>query len=263
MLAAAADVLAGIITRHEMEGRLLRAQRLEMAGRVAGQVAHDLNNLLTPLIGYPQLIKRQLPADHPAAKYCDAQLKLAKQMVAINEDLLTLGRRGRLKYQLADLNYVVGLALSGTEDLPSSMQLHVDLASNLPQISAAPAQLLRAVSNLLTNAREAMETGGTLSVQTGELRLDQPLGHYTHFDAGRYVWLNVSDTGSGISPDIINSIFDPFFTTKAPGGKSGSGLGLSIVQAIVEDHNGYVDVESQVGKGTTFSIYLPAQDQTP
>ena len=263
MLASVAEVLASIITRHEMEERLLRAQRLEMAGRVAGQVAHDLNNLLTPLIGYPQLIKRQLPPNHPAVAYCDTQLKLAQQMVTINEDLLTLGRRGRLNQQPADLNYVVGLALSGAEDLPSSIQLRVELSSDLPQITAAPAQLLRAVSNLLTNAREAMESGGVLSVRTDVVHPDHPFGHHIHLAAGRYVRLTVSDTGSGIPSEIIDNIFDAFFTTKGAGGKSGSGLGLSIVQAIVDDHSGYVDVESQVGRGTTFSIYLPVREPAP
>jgi signal transduction histidine kinase len=262
-LIALADVLAGIVVRYEMQERLLRAQRLEMAGRIAGQVAHDLNNLLTPMAGYPQLIKRQLPPDHPAVKYCDIQLKLARQMVAINEDLLTLGRRGRMKQQPTDLNYLAGMALSQMEELPPDIHLQAELASGLPQINAAPAQFVRVISNLLSNAREAMESGGVLTVRTGKSRLDQPLRHYSQVNPGEYVWLMVRDTGGGIPSEIISRVFDPFFTTKEPGRKSGSGLGLSIVQAIVDDHRGYVDLESEVNEGASFTIYLPVLQPHP
>lgn len=261
-LVAIAGVVAGIIMRKRMEERLLRAQRLEMAGRVAGQVAHDLNNLLTPLVGYPQLIKRHLPPDHPVVKYCDAQIKIAQQILTINEDLLTLGRRGRLRQQPSDLNYLVGLALSQAEELPPTVTLTLDLSIDLPQISAAPSQLLRVISNLVANAREAMDGAGGLSVRTELVQLHRPVGQYRQVKPGQYVRLLVSDTGCGIPPSIINRVFDPFFSTKETDRKSGSGLGLSIVQAVVEDHGGYVDVQSKEGEGTAFSIYLPAPEPT-
>ncbi len=248
--------------RRQMEEQLQRAQRLEMAGTIAGQVAHDFANLLSPLLGYPQLIKRLLPPDHPAVKFCDAQLKNLRQLAAINDDLLTLGRRGRTQREPVNMNEVVEHALAHVLERPSGLSLEVHLAPDLPSIGGSPAQLLRVVANLISNARDAMKNGDVLGIRTEIVRAEETFGHYNRIPAGEYVRLVVSDTGCGIPPEITDRIFDPFFTTKRTDDRRGSGLGLSIVQAIVADHQGYVDLETALGQGTTFSVYLPFSHET-
>ncbi|MGE5619514.1 MAG: ATP-binding protein [Sphingomonadaceae bacterium] len=245
--------------RKQMEEQLKRAQRLELAGRIAGQVAHDFANLLSPLFGYPQLIRRLLPSDHPAIKYCDALLTNIRQMAAINEDLLTLGRRGRFHQETTDLNELVAMAVSQTPDRPATLTVDLRLANDLPPINCAPAQLLRVIANLISNAREAMGDNGVLTITTAKVVRDRYFGSYNRIAPGEYAMIRVEDTGSGIPEEIIDRVFDPFFTTKRTDERKGSGLGLSIIQAIVDDHKGYVDLESHQGTGTAFSVYLPVQ----
>jgi PAS domain S-box-containing protein len=246
-----------ITERKLMEERLLRAQRLETAGRIAGQVAHDFNNLLAPLVGYPELIKMRLPPDHPALAFCDAMVEGARQIASINEDLLTLGRRGQFDYAPIDLNAVARAAVEREGQLPSTLSVQLELASDLLPLSGSAPQLQRALVNLLTNAREAMGDVGTLTIRTGNAYVDQPIGHYARVGIGEYVTLAVEDTGPGIRPEVGDRIFDAFFTTKVIGRRRGSGLGLSVVEAIVEDHGGHVDYESEPGKGTRFTLYFP------
>lgn len=243
--------------RRQMEEQLQRAQRLEMAGIIAGQVAHDFANFLTPLLGYPQLIKRLLPPDHPAAKFCDTLLQNLRQLAAINDDLLTLGRRGRTEQEPIDLNELVERALAQIPERSSHLSIEVNLTTDLPCVQGSLAQLLRVVANLISNARDAMKDNGVLGIRTEILHAEKPLGRYNRIPAGDYVSLVVRDTGSGIPPEIADKIFDPFFTTKRTDERRGSGLGLSIVQAIVADHHGYVDLETAIGRGTTFIVCLP------
>ncbi len=251
-------LFADITRRKQLEEQLLRAQRLETAGRIAGQVAHDFNNLLAPLMAYPELIKMQLPEGHPATQYCDAMLEAAKRMADINEEMMALGRRGHFDQELADLNHLVRQAVAQMANPPRGLRVELDLPTGIPPVNGSPAQLLRAISNLLSNAREAMQDLGLLTVKTENVYVDQPFGGYNRVDVGEYVRVSVGDSGCGISPEIRDQIFDAFFSTKSRVNRRGCGLGLSIVQAIVDDHHGYLDLESEVGRGTTFSIYFPA-----
>ncbi|HZT06400.1 MAG TPA: GAF domain-containing protein [Chloroflexota bacterium] len=243
--------------RRRIEAQLARAQRLETAGRIAGQVAHDFNNLLAPLVGYPELIKMRLPTDHPVVAFCDEMVAAATRIAEINDDLLTLGRRGYFQHRPMDLNRLVLEAVEQTSDRPDTLDLRLDLAADLLPIQGSGAQLTRLLSNLISNARDALRDVGSLTIRTQSVYLDQPIGRATQINVGEYVQLEVSDTGVGIPPESRDRIFDVFFTTKTTDKRRGSGLGLSVVQAVADDHHAYVDFESAVGKGTTFRVYFP------
>lgn len=252
-----------ITDRKRLEEQLLRAQRMEAAGRIAGQVAHDFNNLLAPLMAYPELIKAQLPEDHPALAFCDSMLEAAERMAAINEDMMALGRRGHFDQQAVDLNQLVSDAVDQMVGVPETLRVRLKLAEDLLPVGGSPAQLLRVIVNLISNAREAMQDAGWLTVRTDNVYIDSPVGRYDRVDVGEYVRLEVCDTGCGIPPEIQDRIFDAFFTTKTRARRRGCGLGLSIVQAIVGDHKGRVELESEVGKGTVFTVYLPISRNIP
>ena len=252
-----------ITEQKEMEARLVRAQRLEIAGRVAGQVAHDFNNLLGPMVGYPSLMKSELPPMHPAVEYCDAMLEAARQMACISSDMLLLSRRGLLKVEAVDLNDILRSSTRTLRNLPDSLTVDCLLAEDLMPAGGSTEQLQRVLNNLISNAREAMGDSGRLTLVTDNVYLDKPFGRYNRVDAGEYVRLQVIDSGPGIRPEIRANLFDPFFSTKVSNHRRGSGLGLAIVQAVVEDHHGYVDFESEEGNGTTFSIYLPVYREAP
>ncbi|HEX2922977.1 MAG TPA: PAS domain S-box protein, partial [Chloroflexota bacterium] len=252
-----ASIARDISERKQLEQQLLRAQRMEAAGRVAGQVAHDFNNLLGPLVAYPELIKMRLPQDHPAVTFCDEMVNAAQQMAEINSDMLVLSRRGLLHQEPVKLNDLVRQALDTM--LPTLRELHLDvhLEADPSTVCGSGAQLLRAVSNLIANARDATGYGGTVALRTDNVYVDSCFGRYDRIEIGEYVRLTVSDSGSGIPPEIQDRIFDPFFSTKRADQRRGSGLGLAIVQAVLRDHHGYVDVESEQGVGSSFMVYLP------
>jgi PAS domain S-box-containing protein len=257
-LVAIEGIARDVTDRRGMEEQLLRAQRLETAGRIAGQVAHDFNNLLAPLVGYPELIKMRLPPDHPVAPLCDALLRAAEQLATINQDLLALGRRGHFNREPADLNRLVRRAWSSSVSSapPETLTAEMRLAEDLLPVSGSAAQLVRVILNLITNAREAMGDAGTLTISSDNVYLDRPLPGYSRVEIGEYARLRVADTGPGIPAELRDKVFDAFFTTKK-GARRGAGLGLSVVQSVVDDHKGFVDVQSEPGSGTTFTLYLP------
>ncbi len=245
----------------EAQAQLARAERLEMAGSIAGHIAHDFNNLLTPLLAYPGLMREHLPADSPLRDDLQVIEKTARAMADINQQLLALSRRGYHEQRVLTLNAVVqeAVELSRRSGQLAGLRLELDLAEDLFNIKGAPQQLLRVVQNLCQNAMDAMREppGGTLSIRTENVYLEQPLKRYTTVAVGEYVRLTVADTGHGIPEGIRSTIFDPFFTTKHSGRRRGSGLGLSVVHGIVQDHRGYLDLESEIGKGTVFALYFP------
>ena len=250
-------MMMDLTEQKRMEEQLLRAQRLETAGRVAGQVAHDFNNLLSPVLAFTELLRLELPPEHAGVKYCDGMLSAVRRMNEINYDLLALGRRGLSGGSPLDLHSLVRQVASEMGEQPDSLDVKIEAGQELPLVSGSEAQLSRVVANLITNAREAMHDTGCLTIALANIRVSQPFGEYNRIEAGDYVRLSVADTGCGIAPEIRPRIFDAFFTTKRTKRGSGSGLGLSVVQAIVEDHHGYLDLKTVLGEGTTFEIYLP------
>jgi two-component system, cell cycle sensor histidine kinase and response regulator CckA len=246
-----------VTQRKHLQEQLLRAQRLEAAGRTAGQVAHDFNNLLGPLVTYPDLIKMALPDDHQASMYCDTMQAAALQIADINAQMLALGRRGASRMEPTNLNGLVRQAVSQFRGTSVNSDIAAELAEELFSVMGSPAQLLRLVTNLLSNALDATAGRGKVVIKTENFYLDRPLNRYNRVEVGEYVKLSVIDDGCGIQPEIMDNIFDAFFTTKRADRKRGAGLGLSVVQAVADDHQGYVDVESAVGRRTSFYVYLP------
>lgn len=239
--------------------RMARAERLEAAGMVAGQIAHDFNNLLTPLLGYPALIRRLLPKESPVMEFVDVMENTAKDMAHLTEQLLCLSRRGRMaEEELFAVNEVVNQTLTLLRaDLPPGLTVRTELEPDLMSIKGSRDQVGRVLHNLCRNAADAMGESGTLAVRTENVYLESPLRGANDFKAGEYVQVSVQDTGPGIPEEIREKMFDPFFTTKRASKRRGSGLGLSIVMGIVKDHNGYLDFETETGRGTTFRIFLP------
>jgi PAS domain S-box-containing protein len=239
-----------------------RAQRLETAGRIAGQVAHDFNNLLAPLTAYPDMIREDLPKNHPALAYLSSIEDSAHQIAEINQQLLTLGRRGHYNQEPMNLNEVVGHVLEQMEKPPVSLVINVSTSDELMPMMGGRSQIHRVLMNLVQNAREAMQDVGRLSIRTENFYIDELPTSFAQIPRGEYVKLTISDTGCGISPEILEKVLDPFFTTKQADRKRGSGLGLSVVDAVVNDHHGYIDLSSEVGKGTSVYLYFPITRET-
>ncbi len=254
-------VLEDIAERKQLEEQLIRAQKLETAGRIAGQVAHDFNNLLGPLALYPDLIRMQLPEGHPAARYCDTMLQAVQQMADINSDMLALARRAHTHRELTDLNKLVRQAVDQMGSPPGTLSLQLSLAPHLPPVKGAASQLLRVISNLVSNAREAMEDRGTITLKTYLIADERSQSGSDQGKRVPTVALAVIDSGPGIPPDVRDKIFDPFFSTKS-GSRRGTGLGLSIVQAVAEDHGGRVEVATTPDVGSCFTVYLPASRES-
>lgn len=234
-----------------------RAQRLETAGTIAGQVAHDFNNLIVPMMAYPELIHEVLPQNHEAHDYVDAIQDAAKNMTDINQNLLTMGRRGHFNQKVLDLNQVVLQAINGIESRKKTVTFKTKLCLDLIKIKGGSAQLYRMLTNLLVNAQDAIEDTGQVVVKTENYYSNVTSTVYGCVPKGEYVKLTVSDNGCGISDDIVQKIFDPFFSTKTADNKRGSGLGMSVVDAVIKDHHGYIDLSTKVDEGTSFYIYFP------
>lgn len=241
-----------------MEARIARAERLEMAGTLAGQIAHDFNNLLTPLLAYPELIRREISDNPRATEYLEIMEKTASDMSRLTGQLLSLSRRGHVGADVFVINEVIKEVVALMQSIMGpGITVKLDLADNLLPVKGSKDQFRRVLENLCQNALDAMGESGTLLLKTENFYLDSPVGQYGAVNIGEYVRISVSDTGIGIPDGIKEKIFDPFFTTKRSGKKRGSGLGLSIVHGIVRDHRGYIDLETAVGKGSSFYVYIP------
>jgi two-component system cell cycle sensor histidine kinase/response regulator CckA len=255
-------VLCEDVTKErQLEARLQRAQKMEAIGTLAGGVAHDLNNILSGIVSYPELLLMDLPADSPLVGPVQTIRQSGEKAAAIVQDLLTLARRGVAVTEVVNLNRIVGDYLRNPEHA-KLLRFHADvrvdarLADDLFNVMGSPVHLSKTLMNLVSNAAEAMPGGGTIVIATENRYVDHPIGEYDHVEEGDYAVLTVSDTGEGIAPEDRERIFEPFFTKKVMG-RSGTGLGMAVVWGTVKDHRGYIDLQSTEGRGTTFSLYFP------
>ncbi len=246
----------------ELEAKLRQAEKLELIGTVAGGVAHDLNNVLSGIVSYPDLILMDIPENSPLIKPIMTMKKSGEKAAAIVQDLLTLTRRGVAVTNVLNLNDVISDYLQSPEfkktlSYNQNLEIVTDLDRNLLNIIGSPVHLFKTVMNLMSNASEAMPDGGKVILSSKNEYIDTPVKGYDNVKEGDYVTFSVSDTGIGISQKDLPRIFEPFYTKKVMG-RSGTGLGMAVVWGTVKDHNGYIDVLSTEGKGTTFTLYFPA-----
>jgi two-component system cell cycle sensor histidine kinase/response regulator CckA len=238
----------------ENEEQLRQAQKMEAVGRLAGGVAHDFNNLMTAVIGFSQLILARLDDPHPLRRDIEEIMRAGERASGLTNQLLAFSRKQVLQPKVLDLNAVVVEVEKLLRRLiGENVELLSELDPALGPVEADPGQLEQVIVNLVVNARDAMPTGGKVTIETANVALDRDSG--LDVLPGPYVLLAVSDTGVGIDEETKRQIFEPFFTTKAEG--EGTGLGLATVFGIVKQSGGDVALESELGRGTTFKIYLP------
>ncbi len=258
-----AGVAEDITKRRELEAQVLQAQKMESVGRLAGGVAHDFNNMLTAIGGNVELL-REVVVNNPAAnEMLDEAAAAVDRAAGLTRQLLAFSRRELLHPQVIDLNAAVtGVAQMLRRLIGEDIELHLALGHDLWPVNVDPGHLTQVVLNLAVNARDAMPRGGRLTLETINVELDADYAAvHAAVTPGAHVLLAISDTGVGMSPEVQQRIFEPFFTTK--GAASGTGLGLSVVDGIIRQSGGHVQVYSEVGVGTTFKIYLPALPADP
>ncbi len=240
--------------------KLRRAQKMEAIGLMAGGVAHDLNNILSGLVSYPELLLLQLPEDSEVRPYIEAMQKSGQQATEVVADLLTVARGAAGVRIAANLNVLVKDYLNSIEfreikRLHEKIEYSVNLASDLTSISCSPIHIKKCLMNLIINSTEAISGHETIRITTRNQHLDSPLEGHPAMKRGAYVVLSISDTGDGISENDLEHIFEPFYSKKIMH-RSGTGLGLTVVWNTVQDHNGGITVESN-DQGTTFELYFP------
>ena len=253
--------------KEELQSQLEKAERMKSLGLLAGGVAHDLNNVLGPLVGYPELIMRKLPKDSPVRKQLKRIERAARDAASVVQDLLTIARRGRYQLVAMDSNEMIREYLDspGFEDLARrhpKVKINTEFDPDISPIRGSSPHLSKVIMNLIINAMDAMGEEGELTIKTYTLQTDGMQMDNKTIAAGEYVVMSVKDTGCGIRPEDMSKIFEPYFSNKEMQGRSGSGLGLSVVYAIVKDHQGYYDIQSELGQGTEFKLFFPATSQT-
>jgi signal transduction histidine kinase/ActR/RegA family two-component response regulator len=241
---------------HTLEDQLRQAQKMEAVGRLAGGVAHDFNNILMVIQSYTEMLQDRLPIQDSLRMNTEQVLKAAARGASLTGQMLAFSRKQILSPVVLDLDTVVSeTARMLKRLLGEDIEFRINSAASLWKIEADPDQIVQVLMNLCVNARDAMPQGGTLTVATGTVTVDEGDGAHSYLLPGEYVMLSVTDTGTGISEDLREQIFEPFFTTKEVG--KGTGLGLAMVYGVVKQSGGYVWVDSKIGEGACFKIYLP------
>jgi len=251
-------VLNDITLHKQLEAQLRQSQKMEAIGQLAGGVAHDFNNLLTVIEGYIDLLKSKLNGNTSVDSYIKQMKKATERAVSLTRQLLTFSRRQVVQPKIIDVNKTIKeLSKMLNRLIGEHIELITNLNHNVWKIKIDPNQFEQVLLNLIVNARDAMPKGGELIIETEQIKLDKNYQRF-HPDVkpGDYVLIKVTDTGVGMSEEVQQRIFEPFFTTKGKG--KGTGLGLATVYGIIKQNNGHIAVQSELEKGTTFSVYLPA-----
>lgn len=247
--------------RRRLEGQLRTAQKMEAIGTLAGGIAHDFNNILYLMVGYTEMAQSELPSDSPQHKHLLEVLNAAERARELVRQILTISQQSEdrpRRTAVQDVAHDVVKLLKTT--LPANIRVESRLDEDCGSVWADPEQVRQVLMNLCTNAYQAMPHGGRLSVSLAMVSLDDRReGGLAPGGAGKYVAMAVEDTGSGMSPDVVEKIFDPYFTTRTTG--EGAGLGLAMARAIVRKYEGDIEVSSRPGKGSRFTVYLPEAEE--
>jgi PAS domain S-box-containing protein len=259
-VSASVHVLKDITKQRQLEAQLRQAQKMKAIGQLAGGIAHDFNNLLTPIGGFAELLLWKAPEGSQQEKYLRQIKVAAERAAALTHQLRLFTRQGEGEHHPIRLNSIVEETCDLLEhSISREIAIELRLEAELWAVEADPSQISQVLVNLCVNACDAMPDGGTLTLETSNVTLDEEYARtIPEAGPGRYVRLSVSDTGCGMSPEVQARLFEPFFTTKEVG--KGTGLGLSVAYGIVKGHSGFINVYSQEGQGSTFRIYLPAVD---
>ena len=251
-----------ITERRHLQDQLLQKQRLESVGQLAAGVAHNFNNALTAIYGYAELLARRFDATDPARKDLEQIQRVAEQSANLTRQLLAFSRKEQVRPAVFCLNAAVETVRDLLNPLIGNhVSFRLQLDRVLPDVNCDRSQMEQVIMNLVFNARDAMPHGGALSIRTEATEVDEA-DCRTNAEAvpGRYVRLTVIDSGTGMDEETVARVFEPFFTTKELG--EGVGLGLAMVHGAVQQSGGFVTVTSELGVGSTFALYIPAQEQS-
>jgi signal transduction histidine kinase len=241
-----------------LENQFRQSQKMEAVGQLAGGISHDFNNLLSVINGYSQVLLMEPDLKTALREKVEEILRAGERAAGLTRQLLLFSRRQPMDFEIIDLNAIVsGMNKMLRRLIPESIDMELKNASDLWLIKSDPGHMEQVIMNLVINARDAMPVGGALTLETGNVEIDEAncICHHPDIKPGVYVMLSVSDTGCGMDASVKEHIFEPFFTTKEVG--KGTGLGLATVYGIVKQSNAYIDVKSELGKGTRFRIYFP------
>jgi two-component system cell cycle sensor histidine kinase/response regulator CckA len=247
--------------KQELQTQLERSKKMESLGLLAGGVAHDLNNVLSGIVSYPDMLLMDLPPDSPLKAPIETIKESGQKAATIVQDLLTLARRGVVAQETLNLNAIIDTYRASPEHEKimahhPGTRIDFRLDPHLFNIKGSSVHLKKTLMNLIANAAEAQPAGGLIEISTESRFLDYPIRGYNTVNEGEYILLRVKDSGEGIGAEDLDHIFEPFYTKKKMG-RSGTGLGLAVVWGTVQDHHGYIDVTSTKGDGTTFDLYFP------
>lgn len=242
------------------EEQLLQSQKLEAIGTLAAGIAHDFNNILTGIVGYLELIETQV-SEQNTKDQIKKVLRIAEKAAELTKQILLMGRKLPPERKPLDINHLIKDHMKVLRRMvEENIDIRLSLAPSLPPVEADLSQITQVIINLVVNARDAMPGGGRIDIKTEPVSIgEEYLRRYVWAREGNYVVISVSDTGSGIPEDIRDRIFEPFFTTKEVG--KGTGLGLAVTYSIVKNHGGWINLYSEMGKGTEFKVYLPAMTE--